>query len=106
MKRQILPLLFVGTTAFLAGCCCPRQVAVVKKTAVLPPTGRPVIVKKTAVLSATGPILVKEYTLPPKPVIVSPGPPAGLVFVVNSTPPPRCPPCSWYFTGIRWVWLP
>jgi hypothetical protein len=102
MKRQILPLLFVGMAASLAGCCCPRQVAVVKKTPVLAPTGR-VIVKEPAVLPATGPILVKEYRLPPKPVVVTP---AEVVVVVDSTAPPKPPESAWYFTGIRWVWLP
>ena len=97
MKRQILPLLFAGLGAFLAtGCCCPKQGAVVKKTAVLAPTG-PVIVEKTAVLPATGPILVKEYTIPaPRP---------GEVVVVTTNPPPPQRESPWHFTGIRWVWL-
>jgi hypothetical protein len=99
MKRQILQLLLsAGIGAFFAtGCCCPKQVAVVKKSAVLSPTG-PVIVKKTAVLPPAAPILVKEYIIPaPRP---------GEVVVVASTPPPKPVESSWHFTGIRWVWVP
>jgi hypothetical protein len=112
MKRQILLLLIAGIAAFLAnGCCCPKQVAVVKKPAVLAPTG-PVIAKEPAVLPPTervivkepavpqpGPILVKEYTVPaPKP--------GEVVVVVTSNPPPKPVESAWYFTGIRWVWIP
>src|SRR6266850_2076188 len=85
MNRQILQLLLsAGIGAFFAtGCCCPKQVAVVKKSEVLPPTG---------------PILVKEYTIPaPRP---------GEVVVVATTPPPKPVESSWHFTGIRWVWVP
>src|SRR5690349_9266636 len=101
MKRQILPLLFAGMAAYFAtGCCCPRptQVAVVKKTPPLPPTGR-VVVKKAAVLPPTGPILVKEYTIPPRPIVLTP----AEVVVVISNAPPRAPEPEWFFTGIRWV---
>jgi hypothetical protein len=127
MKRQILQLLtFAGIGAFLAtGCCYPKQVAVVKKPAVLAPTGRE-IVKEPEVLPPAGreivqepevspparrvivqepavptpgPILVKEYTVPaPKP--------GEVVVVVTSNPPPKPVESAWYFTGIRWVWIP
>jgi hypothetical protein len=89
MKRQILPLLFAGMGTFLAtSCCCPKKVAVVKKAPV--------------VLAPTGPILVKEYTIPARPVVVEP----ATVVVVTSNPPPQAVESAWYFTGIRWVWLP
>jgi hypothetical protein len=74
------------------GCCHPKQVAVVKKPAVLAPTG---------------PVIVKEYTIPGRPVIVSSEPPPKeIVVVVVSNPPPARVESAWYFTGIRWVWLP
>jgi hypothetical protein len=111
MKSQILQLLLLaGVGSFFAtGCCCPKQVAVVKKPPVLAPTGpvvtekhevllpRPVIAEKTEVLPPTGPILVKEYMIPPKP---------AEVVVVTSTRPVERVDTGWYFTGIRWVWLP
>ena len=112
MKRQILQLLLsAGIAAFFAtGCCYPKQVAVVKKTPVLAPTGPviaerrevvppdgPVIAEKTEVLPPTGPILVKEYTIPPRP---------AEVVVVTSVRPVAPVESGWYFTGIRWVWLP
>ena len=106
MKRQILQLLLsVGVVAYLAtGCCYPRQVAIVKKTPTLAPTGR-VIVAKPAVLPPTGPILVKEYTIPARPAVVVTPAPAEVVVVVSNAPP-RPPETEWFFTGIRWVRLP
>lgn len=111
MKSQILKLLLLaGMGSFFAtGCCYPTRVAVVKKTPVLAPTGpvvaerhevpapRPVIAEKTEVLPPTGPILVKEYTIPPRP---------AEVVVVTTKAPPEPVQSAWYFTGIRWVWLP
>lgn len=98
MKSQILQLLLLaGMGAFFAtGCCYPTRVAVVKKTPVLAPTG-PVIAEKREVLPPTGPILVKEYTIPPRP---------AEVIVVTTKAPPEPVQSAWFFTGIRWVWLP
>jgi hypothetical protein len=80
MKRQILRVLLTGGIgAFLAtGCCCPKPVAVVKKTEVLTPTG-PVIV------SSKYPVRTNE------------------VVIVQPTPAPKPDETLWYFTGIRWV---
>jgi hypothetical protein len=112
MKRQILPLLLAGMAAYLVtGCCYPKQVAVVKKPAVLAPTG-PVIAEKREVLPPTGRVIVREPEVPPPgPILVReytvPAPKPGEVVVVQTSDlPPKPEASSWYFTGIRWVWIP